>query len=60
VRLAYKPQLKNGWQSTEADPMGQSKGFCNLPGFNWRMKAKADFGGNAAADVLGWKPTDIV
>jgi hypothetical protein len=53
VRLAYKPQLKNGWQSTEADPMGQSKGFCNLPGFNWRMKAKADFGGNAAADVSG-------
>jgi hypothetical protein len=22
-RQPYKPQLKNGWQSTEADPMGK-------------------------------------
>jgi hypothetical protein len=49
----YMPQLKNGWKSTETDPMGPWKGFCNLPGFTWRVKAKVDFGGNAAADVSG-------
>jgi hypothetical protein len=40
--------------------MGPWKGFWNLPGFTWRMKAKVDFGGNAAADVSGEKPADIV
>jgi hypothetical protein len=55
----YKPQLKNGWKSTEADPMGPWKGFWNLPGFTWRVKANVDFGGNAAADVSGEKPADI-
>jgi hypothetical protein len=39
--------------------MGPWKGFWKLPGFNWRMKAKADFGGNAAAEVSGEKPADI-
>jgi hypothetical protein len=39
--------------------MGQWKGFWNLPGFTWRVKAKVDFGGNAAADVSGEKPADI-
>jgi hypothetical protein len=47
------PQLKNAWKSTEADKMGQWKAFWNLPGFTWRVKAKVDFGGNAAADVSG-------
>jgi hypothetical protein len=47
------PQLKNGWKSTEADQMGPWKGFWNVPGFTWRMKAKADSGWNAAADVSG-------
>jgi hypothetical protein len=51
--LSYKPQLKNGWKSMEADPMGQWKGFWNLPGFTQRVKANVDFGGNAAADVSG-------
>jgi hypothetical protein len=55
----YKPQLKNGRKSTEADPMGPWKGFWNLLGFTWRVKAKVDFGGNAAADVSGEKPADI-
>jgi hypothetical protein len=50
---AYKPQLKICWQSTEADKMGQWKAFWNLLGFTQRVKAKVDFGGNAAADVLG-------
>jgi hypothetical protein len=59
-QLSYKPQLKNGWKSTEADPMGPWKGFCNLPGFTWRVKANVDFGGNAVADVSGEKPADIV
>jgi hypothetical protein len=40
--------------------MGPWKGFCNLPGFTWRVKAKVDFGGNAAADVSGEKPAAIV
>jgi hypothetical protein len=40
--------------------MGLWKGFCNLPGFICRVKANVDFGGNAAADVLGEKPADIV
>jgi hypothetical protein len=40
--------------------MGPWKGFWNLPGFTWRVKAKVDFGGNAAADVSGEKPADIV
>jgi hypothetical protein len=40
--------------------MGKWKGFWNLPGFTWRVKAKVDFGGNAAADVSGEKPADIV
>jgi hypothetical protein len=40
--------------------MGQWKAFWNLPGFTWRVKAKVDFGGNAAADVSGEKPADIV
>jgi hypothetical protein len=58
--LPYKPQLKNGWKSTEADPMGPWKGFWNLPGFTQGVKANVDFGGNAAADVSGVKPADIV
>jgi hypothetical protein len=49
----YKPQLKNGWKSTEADEMGQWKAFWNLLGFTQGVKAKVDFGGNAAADVSG-------
>jgi hypothetical protein len=48
-----KPQLKNGWQSTEADPMGPWKGFCNLPGFTWGVNAKVDGYWNALADVSG-------
>jgi hypothetical protein len=40
--------------------MGPWKGFWNLPGFTWKVKAKVDFGGNAAADVSGEKPADIV
>jgi hypothetical protein len=40
--------------------MGQSKGFCNLLGFTQGVKANVDFGGNAAADVSGEKPADIV
>jgi hypothetical protein len=40
--------------------MGPWKGFWNLPGFTWRVKAKVGFGGNAAADVSGEKPADIV
>jgi hypothetical protein len=40
--------------------MGPWKGFWNVPGFTWRVKAKVDFGGNAAADVSGEKPADIV
>jgi hypothetical protein len=59
-RLIYKPQLKICWQSTEADPMGPWKGFWNLPGFIWRVKAKVDFSWNAAADVSGEKLADIV
>jgi hypothetical protein len=51
--LSCKPQLKNGWKSTEADQMGKWKGFWNLPGFTWRVKAKVDFSLNAAADVSG-------
>jgi hypothetical protein len=39
--------------------MGPWKGFWNVPGFTWRMKAKVDFGGNAAAEVSGWNPADI-
>jgi hypothetical protein len=39
--------------------MGPWKGFCNLPGFTWRVKANVDFGGNAAAEVSGEKPADI-
>jgi hypothetical protein len=31
-----------------------------LPGFTQRVKGKVDFGGNAAADVSGEKPADIV
>jgi hypothetical protein len=45
--------LKNGWKSTEADEMGQWKAFWNLLGFTQGVKAKVDFGGNAAADVSG-------
>jgi hypothetical protein len=30
-----------------------------LPGFNWRVNARVDFGGNAAAEVSGEKPADI-
>jgi hypothetical protein len=40
--------------------MGLRKGFWNLRGFTWRVKAKVGFGGNAAADVSGEKPADIV
>jgi hypothetical protein len=40
--------------------MGPWRGFWNLPGFTWRVKAKVDFGGNAVADVSGEKPADIV
>jgi hypothetical protein len=40
--------------------MGPWKGFWNLPGFTWRVKAKVDFGWNVAADVSGEKPVDIV
>jgi hypothetical protein len=40
--------------------MGQWKGFWNLLGFTWRVKANVDFGGNAAADLSGEKPADIV
>jgi hypothetical protein len=58
--LSDMPQLKNGWQSMEPDPMGKYKGFWNWPGFNQRVKASVDFGGNAAADVSGEKPADIV
>jgi hypothetical protein len=39
--------------------MGQWKAFWNLPGFTQKVKAKVDFGGNAAADVSGEKPADI-
>jgi hypothetical protein len=55
----YKPQLKNGRKSTEADPMGPWKGFWNLLGFTQGVKAKVDFGWNAVADVSGEKPADI-
>jgi hypothetical protein len=48
------PQLKNGWKSTEADPMGPWKGFWNLLGFTQKVKAKVDFLFlNAATDVSG-------
>jgi hypothetical protein len=57
--LSYKSQLKNGWKSAEADPMGLWKGFWNLPGFTQKVKANLDCCGNALADVSGWKPTDI-
>jgi hypothetical protein len=40
--------------------MGPWKGFWNVPGFTWKVKANVDFGGNAAADVSGEKPADIV
>jgi hypothetical protein len=40
--------------------MGLWKGFWNLPGFTQGVKANVDFGGNAAADVSGEKPADIV
>jgi hypothetical protein len=40
--------------------MGPWKGFWNLPGFTWRVKAKVDFALNAVADVSGEKPADIV
>jgi hypothetical protein len=56
---SYKPQLKNGWQSTEADPMGRWKGLWNLPGSTWKVKANVDGCGNALSDVSGWKPADI-
>jgi hypothetical protein len=39
--------------------MGRWKGFWNVPGFTWRVKAKVGFGGNAEADVSGEKPADI-
>jgi hypothetical protein len=39
--------------------MGPWKGFWNLLGFTWRVKAKVDFGGNAATDISGVKPADI-
>jgi hypothetical protein len=39
--------------------MGTWKGFWNLLGFTCRVKAKVDFGGNAAVDVSGEKPADI-
>jgi hypothetical protein len=39
--------------------MGQWKRFWSLPGFIWRVKAKVDFGGNAAADVSRERPEDI-
>jgi hypothetical protein len=55
----YKPQLKNGWKSTEADPMGPWRGFWDMSGFTWRVKAKVDFALNAVADVSGEKPADI-
>jgi hypothetical protein len=58
-KSTYKPQLKNGWKSTEADPMGPWRGFWNLPGFTWRVKANVDFALNAVADVSGEKPADI-
>jgi hypothetical protein len=50
---SYKPQLKNGWHSMEADAIGQWQAFWNLPGFTQRVKAKMDFGGNAAAELSG-------
>jgi hypothetical protein len=39
--------------------MGKWEGFWNVPGFTWRVKANVDFGGNAATEVSGEKPTDI-
>jgi hypothetical protein len=39
--------------------MGRWKAFWNLQGFTQRVKAKVDFGLNAAADVSGWKPVEI-
>jgi hypothetical protein len=56
---SYKPQLKNCWESIEADRMGRWKAFWNLQGFTRRVKAKVDFGLHAAADVSGWKPVEI-
>jgi hypothetical protein len=51
ILQTYKPQLKNGWKSTEADKMGQWKAFWNLLGFTQRVSAQVDFCWNAAADV---------
>jgi hypothetical protein len=53
LQLSYKPQLKNCRKALEADPMGKWKGFWNLAVFTWKVKAKVDCGGNAAADVSG-------
>jgi hypothetical protein len=33
--------------------MGQWKGFWNLPGFAWKVKAKVNGGWDALADVSG-------
>jgi hypothetical protein len=39
---------------------GQIERILELAGlYTWRVKAKVDFGGNAAADVSGEKPADI-
>jgi hypothetical protein len=51
--------LKNCWKSIEADKMGQWKASWSWQGFTRWVKAKGDFGWNAAADVSGWKPAGI-
>jgi hypothetical protein len=43
----------------EADKMGKWKASWSWQGFNRRVKAKGDFGWNAAAGGSGWKPAGI-
>jgi hypothetical protein len=43
----------------EPDKMGKRKASWHWQGFTRRVKAKGDFGLNAAADVSGWKPAGI-
>jgi hypothetical protein len=58
-KSSCKPQLKNCWKPIEPYKMGQGKASWSWQGFTRRVKGKRDFGWNAAADGLGWKPAGI-